>query len=156
MFDLVHYVNENGILPEQSTLLKRQIVQFQCLSIELAWRQPPDEFKLHPINSPAILIHWRILLNILPSLTSAQREEFRKIGASYKIPLLQESEETSEDSPKVRSAVSVKKTETIDVYDSHMHLRQIGAKIEGTAMYSSSDGKTRRSTSGSASESERW
>jgi len=66
-----------------------------------------------------VLIHWRILLNLLPNLTSAQREEFRKIGASYKIPLLPESEsrtdeETSEDSPKVRSAVSVKKTETLD------------------------------------------
>jgi len=64
-----------------------------------------------------VLIHWRILLNLLPNLTSAQREEFRKIGASYKIPLLPESstdEETSEDSPQVRSAVSVKKTETLD------------------------------------------
>ena len=129
VFDIVRYVNENGIVPEQSTL-------FQCLStsIELDWRQPPDDFKLYPINSPAVLIHWRVLLNLLPSLTSAQREGFRKIGTSYKIPLLPESEsktdeETSEDSPKVRLAVSVQKIETLDAYDSHVHLDRLARRL---------------------------
>lgn len=49
--DLVHYANENDIVPVESTLPKRQFAMFQCLSIELDWRQSSDEFKLCPINS---------------------------------------------------------------------------------------------------------
>lgn len=49
--DLVHYANENDIVPVESTLPKKQFAMLQFLSIELDWRQPSDEFKLYPINS---------------------------------------------------------------------------------------------------------
>lgn len=39
-------------------------------------------------TSPAVLIHWRILLNLLLQITRHPREGFRRIGGSYDIPPL--------------------------------------------------------------------
>ena len=138
VFDLVFHVNENKLVPESAEILERQIIQLQLLSYEMRWRQP-TEFSLHPVNSPAAVIHWRVLLSLISLLTRQQRQEWRMVGQGYTAPSISDE---SDDEPQPKQRVSQQIPETIPktqqslpadlptAYDSHFHLDRLSYKVK--------------------------
>lgn len=128
VFDLVRFVNENRVFPVESVLIDKQVAQFTCLSHEMNWRRP-NTFSLHPVNSPAVLMHWRVVLGLLRFVGNVQRNEFRLIGCGYVASPLSGNNEA----PVGRSIKTVSKVaDSLDAYDSHMHLDRVGLKLGQT------------------------
>ena len=75
--DLLVYFNRFGyvFLPQGSQLEGEYQPLMGQLCESLGW-EPLFKFGLHPPNSPAVLIHWRVLLILLGFLSPLQRVEF--------------------------------------------------------------------------------
>ena len=95
--DLVKYLNEQETLPDTNlTVISPHCLQRMIsLSHHKKWKIP-EIFSLNPVNSPACLLHWRILLILLRKLTDQERESFQQFGStpqqsSFENPLSQPS-----------------------------------------------------------------
>jgi len=132
----VQYVNDKNIVPRTAEVLQRQVAQYQMLSYAMKWTQPRN-FTLHHVNSPAVLLHWRVLLSLICLITESQRKEWRKLGQGYTAPSLSEDSEEEERSEKAKTsqsqgAMPVKTTtrvELLPAYDSHFHYDRLKMKL---------------------------
>ena len=79
LMQLVDVVNNSSRLPEQCEVQPEIATQMAALCQHAGWYVPPV-FDLHPVNSAAVLIHWRCLSVLLYNLTAEQRNEFRYNG----------------------------------------------------------------------------
>lgn len=79
--DLVRYVNQTLAVPSQCPIMDRTRTQMGVLTRIMGWWAPRDNnYNLHPLNSPAVLIHWRVLLVLVCQMTRDQQRKFRKMG----------------------------------------------------------------------------
>lgn len=68
--DLVMYVNQNLVVPSQCLIMDRTKTQMGDLSSIMGWWTPRDNsYTLHSLNSPAVLIHWRVMLALECQMT---------------------------------------------------------------------------------------
>lgn len=77
--DLVDYVNKKIPLPREYPIMQRTLHQVGQLTRMMRWPMK-DTFSMLPINSPAVLIHWRILMAIVCTMSPEKRAEFRAWG----------------------------------------------------------------------------
>ena len=79
LMQLVDVINNSSRLPEQSEVQPEIATQMAALCRHAGW-PVPSKFDLHPVNSSAVLIHWRCLSVLMYNLTAKQRNEFRNNG----------------------------------------------------------------------------
>lgn len=77
--DLVNYVNDKVQLPCKYPIIPRTQHQMGLLTRTLWWRRV-EAYEMLPVNSPAVLIHWRILLALVGIMTPKNRSEFKSFG----------------------------------------------------------------------------
>lgn len=79
--DLVRYVNQTFVVPSQCLIMHRTKTQMGDLSSIMGWWTPRDNsYTLHSLNSPAVLIHWRVMLALECQMTWDQQKKFRRMG----------------------------------------------------------------------------
>ncbi|CAG2255195.1 tatD [Mytilus edulis] len=87
VYDLVRYVNSNNILPRNCTMMQRCQDQMRNVTVVMNWYPPAEDiYTMYPVNSPAVLMQWRILITLLSQLSPARRAEFRRIGSDFVLP----------------------------------------------------------------------
>ncbi|VDH93910.1 Hypothetical predicted protein [Mytilus galloprovincialis] len=87
VYDLVRYVNSNNILPRNCTMMQRCQDQMRNVTAVMNWYPlAEDIYTMYPVNSPAVLMQWRILITLLSQLSPARRAEFRRIGSDFVLP----------------------------------------------------------------------
>ena len=67
--------------PHQSSVSDHLLSRMISLCHYCRW-EIPQEFILNPLNSPATLLHWRVLICLISFLTTHQREYFRQWSLS--------------------------------------------------------------------------
>ncbi|XP_070548390.1 serine/arginine repetitive matrix protein 1-like [Ptychodera flava] len=77
ILDLLQHVRKHCLrkIPQTSVLSKANCLMMKKLCQANGWATP-SKFQLHPPNSPAVLMHWRILVILLGRLTEEQWAEF--------------------------------------------------------------------------------
>jgi len=79
--DLVRYVNQTLAIPSQCPIMDKTKTQMGDLPRIMGWWVPRDNsYNLHPLNSPAVLIHWRVLLALVCQMTWVQQRKFCRMG----------------------------------------------------------------------------
>ena len=79
--DLVRYANQTLVVPSQCPIMDRTKTQMGNLSSIMGWWTPRDNsYTLHSLNSPAVLIHWRVMLALECQMTWDQQKKFRSMG----------------------------------------------------------------------------
>lgn len=73
--DLVNYVNDKIHLPCKYPIIPRTQHQMGLLTRTICGGR-----ELTPVNSPAVLIHWRILLALVETMTAKDRIDFKSLG----------------------------------------------------------------------------
>ncbi|CAC5423195.1 tatD [Mytilus coruscus] len=73
------------------------------LTAVMKWYPPAqDIYTMYPVNSPAVVMQWRIRITLLALLSPSRRAEFRRIGTNYVLPRRQQSPiKRKADPPKV-------------------------------------------------------
>ncbi|CAC5408225.1 tatD [Mytilus coruscus] len=93
VYDLVRYINSNNILPRNCTMMQRCQDQMRNLTAVMNWYPPAEDiYTMYPVNSPAVLMKWRILITLLSQLSPSRRAEFRRIGTGYVLPPRQQQQ----------------------------------------------------------------
>uniref|UniRef100_A0A8W8LSG1 Metallo-beta-lactamase domain-containing protein n=1 Tax=Magallana gigas TaxID=29159 RepID=A0A8W8LSG1_MAGGI len=77
--DLVIYVNDKVRLPCKYPIIPRTQHQMGLLTRTMWWSRV-EAYEMLPVNSPAILIHWRILLALVGIMTPKNRSDFKSLG----------------------------------------------------------------------------
>jgi predicted SPOUT superfamily RNA methylase MTH1 len=77
--NLVDYVNEKIPLPREYPIMPRTLNQMGQLTRTMRWPMV-DTFQMSPVNSPAVLIHWRIMMAIVCTMSPEKRLEFKTWG----------------------------------------------------------------------------
>ncbi|XP_065941932.1 metallo-beta-lactamase domain-containing protein 1-like [Magallana gigas] len=77
--DLVNYVNDKVRLPCRYPIIPRTQHQMGLLT-RTKWWARVEAYKMLPVNSPAVLIHWRILLALVGTMTPKNRSDFKSLG----------------------------------------------------------------------------
>ena len=72
--ELVSWVNNQGI-PEEATISEADQALFRDLARRYGW-ETPNHFTLVPVNSRALLLHWRPLLVMICGLSVKQRNQW--------------------------------------------------------------------------------
>lgn len=77
MDDLVDTLNKYHLIEEgwEITAIQERAMREMCHA--LSWNIP-QTFNLQPVNSPACLIHWRILMALLQNLSPNSREDLKR------------------------------------------------------------------------------
>ena len=133
VFDLVRHVNENNLVPEKANILERQVIQYQLFSYSMRWRQPLA-FNLHPVNSPAVLIHWRVLLVLISLISREERLQWRLTGQGYTAPPISDESDDEEEQP-MSNPDPVSETVPVSrnfpgAFDSHFHLDRLAQILD--------------------------
>lgn len=76
----VDYLNHSKMIPLNAVVHVDTASSMQRLCSYQGWMEPLEGFKLSPINSPAVLVHWRCLVALMSLLQPMQCEEFRVHG----------------------------------------------------------------------------
>ena len=122
----------------------------------------PEQFTLRPINSPAVLVHWRVLQVLVGHLTEPQTSQFRRgdlggippgtgarhVGLAQEHP--QEISTPVASAPMSPQGISVTQVPTgpapsasreprLEAYDSHFHLDRIQGKCHTVPIPKNSD-----------------
>lgn len=77
--DLVNYVNDKVQLPCKYPIIPRTQHQMGLLTRTMWWRRV-EAYEMLPVNSPAVLIHWRILLALVGIMTPKNTSDFKSLG----------------------------------------------------------------------------
>ncbi|CAC5410465.1 unnamed protein product [Mytilus coruscus] len=106
VYDLVRYVNSNNILPRNCTMMQRCQDQMRNVTAVMNWYPPAEDiYTMYPVNSPAVLMQWRILITLLSQLSPARRAELRRIGSDFVLPPI--ARQQTPVKRKAETAVSV-------------------------------------------------
>ncbi|CAC5366799.1 unnamed protein product [Mytilus coruscus] len=106
VYDLARYVNSNNILPRNCTMMQRCQDQMRNVTAVMNWYPPAEDiYTMYPVNSPAVLMQWRILIALLSQLSPASRAEFRRIGSDFVLPPI--ARQQTPVKRKAETAVSV-------------------------------------------------
>lgn len=76
----VDYLNCSNIIPSNAVVHVDTASSMHRLCSYQGWTEPSEGFRLSPINSPAVLVHWRCLVALMSLLQPLQCEEFRVHG----------------------------------------------------------------------------
>lgn len=76
----VDYLNCSNIIPSNAVVHVDTASSMHRLCSHQGWMEPSEGFRLSPINSPAVLVHWRCLVALMSLLQPMQCEEFRVHG----------------------------------------------------------------------------
>lgn len=77
--DLVEHVNQTVQLPREYPVMERTLHQMDQLTRTMRWPMA-DKFMMIPVNTPAVLIQWRILMAIVSTMSAEKKSEFRAWG----------------------------------------------------------------------------
>ena len=72
--DAVKKLNDSNVIPQTSEIHQTS-EEMNAMCRYKGWNVP-DRFTLHPINSPAVLLHWRCLVALLLYLTGEQQVDW--------------------------------------------------------------------------------
>ena len=78
---LRRWVNESGRIPMDTTVSEREDRWLSRMCRKEGWSCPPRP-SLVPVNSLALLAHWRVLATVLVALSKEQRSEFYKLDGA--------------------------------------------------------------------------
>ncbi|CAC5415891.1 tatD [Mytilus coruscus] len=93
VYDLVRYINSNNILPRNYTMMHRGQDQMRNLTAVMNWYPPAEDiYTMYPVNLPAVIMQWRVLITLLSQLSPSRRAEFRRIGTGYVLPPRQQQQ----------------------------------------------------------------
>ena len=73
---LVSWVNQQRMIPEDAFVPETE-EGWLAATCQMAHWRIPYTFSLHPVNSQALLFHWRVLIVILTNVSRELRQEFR-------------------------------------------------------------------------------
>ena len=76
----VEFINRSGQMPKTSVITSEARQGMLNLCHHQQWDVPVEDFQLHPLNSPAVLIHWRSLVVLLLGLTAGEQKQFCVTG----------------------------------------------------------------------------
>nr|XP_011435772.2 uncharacterized protein LOC105334139 [Crassostrea gigas] len=76
VFTAVDYVNQTHQIPQETTLHPDTVACIRRLCDHQNWEEPSEGFTVAPVNSPAVLIHWRCLVVLMSALQPEQCEQF--------------------------------------------------------------------------------
>lgn len=76
----VDCLNCSNIIPSNAVVHVDTASSMHRLCSYQGWTEPSEGFRLSPINSPAVLVHWRCLVALMSLLQPMQCEEFRVHG----------------------------------------------------------------------------
>ncbi|XP_046568975.1 uncharacterized protein LOC124277357 [Haliotis rubra] len=76
LWDLLKFFNQNVQLSQDCVVHESSVAGMRHLCRDQGWNVPV-KFSLHPLNSPACLKQWRVLLHLLNFVSPDQRSEFR-------------------------------------------------------------------------------
>ncbi|XP_060587423.1 uncharacterized protein LOC132742946 [Ruditapes philippinarum] len=95
---LLKFVQSQGfIVPYNSHILVDDKYWMASVSRQQGWAEV--EYSLHPPNSPAVLMHWRVLAWLLQFLSSAQRTEFHDLTGTNLVKTLEEETSPAREEP---------------------------------------------------------
>ena len=135
---LVNWVNHQQMIPEDAYVPETE-GGWLSATYRMAHWQIPSSFSLHPVNSQALLFHWRVLIVVLTLVSSETRQEFRDGGwnePSEELPAdltivdsVGFGEETVPDiqRPVQQDTGSLR----LVAWDSHFHLDRTSQKLFG-------------------------
>ena len=135
---LVNWVNHQQMIPEDAYVPETE-GGWLSATCRMAHWQIPSSFSLHPVNSQALLFHWRVPIVVLTHVSSETRQEFRDGGwnePSEELPAdltivdsVGFGEETVPDiqRPVQQDTGSLR----LVAWDSHFHLDRTSQKLFG-------------------------
>ncbi|CAC5416321.1 tatD [Mytilus coruscus] len=87
-------------------MMQRCQDQMRNVTAVMNWYPPAEDiYTMYPVNSPAVLMQWRILITLLSQLSPARRAEFRRIGSDFVLPPI--ARQQTPVKRKAETAVSV-------------------------------------------------
>lgn len=84
--DLVEHVNKEIKLPWEYPIMHRTLQQMGQLTRTMQWPKV-EVFEMLPINFPAVMIHWRILLALICTMSADKRMEIKSLGLDRLVKL---------------------------------------------------------------------
>ena len=101
MEQLLRYVNALHLFQPREIAVSRLALENARAVCELLGLQTPEQFEFAPVNSPGMLVHWKVTLQILSCLEERNRNSLRELFPAIEVVV-------SEDGP--------------DAFDAHFHL----------------------------------
>jgi TatD DNase family protein len=130
--DLVEWVNRTHRVPESAVVQFSDRAIFRRTSRREGW-DLPEEFTLIPMNSPACLLHFKVLCGLLKELRPEQRrrlfrEELRGFEldhpAGKPMAPVQSRSPLVKATSKSKTKVAKRSLELAEAFDSHFHFEE--------------------------------
>ncbi|MCW4342764.1 MAG: TatD family hydrolase [Candidatus Thiodiazotropha endolucinida] len=121
--DLVDTVNRYSLLSE-GEILDNQVKAMEEMCHALDW-EIPTAFSLQPLNSPACLIHWKVLSALLQNLAPHVRESLRESFPAPKGIVNTQQDSIDPVLDQEMEDVEVEPVPSRLAFDSHFHLDRL-------------------------------
>ncbi|MES9880772.1 MAG: TatD family hydrolase [Sedimenticola sp.] len=105
---LLELANRDFQMPEGLKINTQLHEEMEALCRITKWRIPSRGFRLYPLNSPAIFLHWRAISFLMSRLSQAQRtdlqERYEEIGQSRRNERRREARQTGGSAHKIHES----------------------------------------------------
>ena len=126
----VEFINRSGQMPKTSVITSEARQGMLNLCHHQQWDVPVEDFQLHPLNSPAVLIHWRSLVVLLLGLTAGEQKQFCDPEDPVLVDECRGSDSGGESDP-LSDHNNNSELAGYQAFDSHFHLDRTSIKLWG-------------------------
>jgi len=128
LLDLQRHLNGPSFRFDGWNIIPQQAEAMRKLCRSMDW-DIPSSFTLEPLNSPAVLLHWRCLSVIASLMTKTARDELREAFNSRPVPIIEEIPESPESGGVEEEDMATMKP-LVFAFDSHFHLDRLAKKLQ--------------------------